>query len=128
MDYASGKMKNYYIEGDLAFIHGHKPFPEIFDKKVKVIVSGHLHPSITLEENPGVKREAYKCFLEGEYKGKTFIVMPSFFGFIEGTAVNDYKEDYIESFSIIPRKAMLNAKVHVIGEDKVYEFGRVKDL
>ena len=128
MDYADGKMKKYHIESGIAFVHGHKSYSEIFNKKVKVIVSGHLHPSIILHENPGIKREAYKCFLEGTTKGKKFIVIPSFFGFIEGTAVNDYRDDYIESFSIIPSKDMLNAKVHVIGDDKIYEFGKVIDL
>ena len=128
MDFSRGNMKDYYIENDIAFLHGHKSFPEIFDKKIKVIVSGHLHPSIILTETPGVKREAYKCFLEGKYKNKIFIILPSFFGFIEGTAVNDYKEDYIESFSIIPRKEMLNATIHVIGDDGIDDFGKVRDL
>ena len=128
MDYSYGNMKDYYIDEDLAFLHGHKSFPEIFDEKIKIIVSGHLHPSIILEEKPGVKREAYKCFLDGKYKSKTFIVLPSFFGFTEGTPVNDYKEYYIESFSIIPEKEILNARVHVIGKDKIYDFGKVRDL
>ena len=129
MDYSYGNMKEYYIDGDLAFLHGHKPYPEMFDKKVKVVVIGHLHPSIILEEKPGVKREAYKCFLEGEYKNKTFIVVPSFIGFVEGTPVNDYKEDYMGSFSVIPRKDILKFKVYVVGENgEVYEFGKVGDL
>ena len=128
MDYSYGNMKEYYIDGELAFLHGHKPYPQIFDKKVKFVVIGHLHPSIILEEKPGVKREAYKCFLEGEYKNKTFIVVPSFIGFVEGTPVNDYKEDYMGSFSVIPRFEILKFKIHVVGEDKVYDFGTVKDL
>ena len=126
MDYSYGSMKEYHIEDEIAFLHGHKSFPEIFDKKVKIIVSGHLHPSVILEEKPGVKREAYKCFLEGKFKDKVFIVLPSFFGFIEGTPVNDYKEDYVESFSIIPKKEMLNAKIYVVDEKNVYDFGKVK--
>ena len=128
MDYSYGSMKFYHIEKDIVFVHGHEPYPEVFDKKIKIIVSGHLHPSIILTEKPGIKREAYKCFLEGKTNGKIFIILPSFFGFIEGTAVNDYKEDYIESFSIIPKKDMLNATIHVIGQDNVYDFGKVKGL
>ena len=128
MDYSYGNMKEHYIDGDLAFLHGHKPYPEMFDKKVKFVVIGHLHPSIILEEKPGVKREAYKCFLEGEYKNKTFIVVPSFIGFVEGTPVNDYKEDYMGSFSVIPRFEILKFKIHVVGDDGVYDFGTVKDL
>lgn len=130
MDFTYGKMKNYYIEPEsgIAFTHGDKSFPEIFGRKVNVIVSGHLHPSIILAEKPGVKKETYKCFLEGSYKGKTFIVVPSFVGYYEGTPVNDYREDYLESFFIIPKKEMLNFKIHVIGKDKVYDFGKIKDL
>lgn len=128
MDFTYGNMVDYHIDGNIAFLHGHMSFPEIFDKKIKILVSGHLHPSVILEENPGVKREDYKCFLVGSMKGKTFIILPSFLGFAEGTPVNDYKENYIESFSIIPEKDILRARVHVIGKDKVYDFGRVGDL
>ena len=128
MDFTYGKMVNYYIDGNIAFVHGHKSFPEVFDKKIKIIVSGHLHPSIVLAEKPGVKKESYKCFLEGNYKGKIFIVMPSFVDFYEGTPINHYSEDFIESFSIIPKKNILKFKIHVIGEKDVYDFGRVGDL
>ena len=65
MDYSYGNMKDYYIDGDIAFIHGHEGFPEIYGKNINIIVSGHLHPSVILEEDPGVKKETYKCFLEG---------------------------------------------------------------
>jgi metallophosphoesterase superfamily enzyme len=54
--------------------------------------------------------------------------MPSFLDFVEGTPVNDYKTDYIESFSIIPKKAILGFNVQVVGKDKVYDFGKVGDL
>ena len=128
MDFTYGKMRNYYIQDGIAFVHGHRLFPEIFDKKVQVIVSGHLHPSIILAEKPGVKKESYKCFLEGSYKGKAFIVLPSFVDYYEGTPVNDYREDYLESFFIVPKKEILKFKIHVIGKDKIYDFGRVGDL
>ena len=128
MDFTYGSMKDYHIESGIAFLHGHKSFPEVFDRKVQVVVSGHLHPSIVLAEKPGVKKESYKCFLEGNYKGKTFIVVPSFVGFYEGTPVNDYREDYLESFFIVPKKEILKFKIHIIGKEKVYDFGRVGDL
>ncbi len=128
MDFTYGNMKDYYIESGIAFLHGHKSFLEVFDKKVKVIVSGHLHPSVTLQEKPGVKKESYKCFLEGSYRGKTLIVVPSFVDYYEGTPVNDYREDYLEDFFIVPKKEILKFKVHVIGKDKVYNFGAIKDL
>ncbi|MDP3991940.1 MAG: metallophosphoesterase [Nanoarchaeota archaeon] len=128
IDFTYGNMVDYYIESGIAFLHGHESFSEIFDKKVQMVVSGHLHPSITLAEKLGVKKESYKCFLEGNYKGKIFIVVPSFVDYYEGTPVNDYRDDYLESFFIVPKREMLKFKVHVIGKDKIYDFGRVGDL
>jgi len=129
MDYTLEKsMKYFHIEEDIAFLHGHEIYPEVFDKKIKTVVSGHLHPSIILSENPGVKKEIFKCFLEGKSKGKAFIVMPSFLGIVEGTPVNNYKEDYIESFSIIPKKDIMKFQVHVVGEDGSYSFGKIRNL
>ena len=128
IDFSYGKMKNYYIHEGIAFIHGHQVFSEVFDKAVDCIVSGHLHPSVVLAEKPGIKKESYKCFLEGKYRGKTFIVVPSFVDFYEGTPVNEYADEYIESFFIIPKKEILKFRVHVIGKDKVYDFGKIEDL
>ncbi len=127
IDYTfEGNMKEFYIDGDIAFVHGDQMIIEVFDKKIKTIVMGHLHPCFILESGP--KKEAYKCFLDGKYRGKDIIILPSFLDFIEGTPVNDYKEDYIESFSIIPKKAILKFKIHAIGKDKIYDFGEINNL
>lgn len=134
MDYSYGKMKDYYVDGDIAFVHGHVSFPEIYGNNIRTVVSGHLHPSVILEEKPGVKKENYKCFLEGVSGKKTFLVLPSFLDFYEGTPVNYYRDDFLESFSIIPRKDILKFRVKVIedatakSEAKVYDFGIVKDM
>lgn len=120
--------KEYHIEGDVFFTHGHKAFPEMFDKKIKVVVAGHLHPAVIISEKSGAKEEAYKCFLEGEYKKKTFIVLPSFLGFAEGTFVNEYREDYMESFFIVPKRAIMKFNVHAVGENEIYNFGKIRDL
>ncbi len=129
IDYTfEGLMKEYYLEGDMAFLHGNKSFPEIFDKKIKIIVMGHLHPSIILEEKPGVKKEDFKCFLQGRYKKKTFLVVPSFLNIIEGSNVNEYASRENNDFSIVPKKALLNFNAHVIGKEDVYDFGKVRDL
>jgi len=122
------KLEEYHVEGEILFTHGHQQFIEMHDKKIKTIVSGHLHPSVILSEKKGVKTEAYKCFITGKSRGKTFFILPSFLSFVEGTPVNDYKEDYIESFSIVPEKDILNFTVYVIGKKRVYDFGKVKDL
>lgn len=129
MDYTYGDMEDFHIEGNIAFVHGHMPFKEAFAKEIKTVVLGHLHPSVILSENPGVKTETYKCFLTGFSRGKEFIIVPSFLEFYEGTPVNYYDDDYIESFSIIPKKDMMKFQIHVVGEDgNAYDFGRIMDL
>ena len=126
IDYTfEGNFKDYHIEKDIAFIHGHEMIKQAFSEKIKTIVMGHLHPSIVLSDKAEVKRERYKCFLEGDYKGKKVLILPSFLDIIEGTPVNEFPEGYHDFFSIIPKTALVDFKVHVVGEDKVYEFGRV---
>ncbi len=128
IDYSFGRMKNYYIKNDIAFVHGHESFKKIFDKKIKTIVMGHIHPSVILSDKQGIKREKYKCFLIGKYKRKNIIIMPSFLATIEGTTINNLSDGYEDYFSIIPKKALMNFEVFVVGEDKVYGFGKVKEL
>lgn len=127
-DYSGKKMKDYYIYKGLGFIHGHMNFPQIFREDVKKIIMGHLHPSIILSDKHNIKREKFKCYLTGEYKDKEIIVLPSFFDIIEGKSVNEYNEEYHRFISIIPPRNILNFKIHVIGDDGVYDFGKVRDL
>lgn len=130
IDYSYEKkmMKKYYIKDNIAFLHGHELFPEVLDKKIKTIVMGHIHPSVTLAEKHGVKKEKYKCFLTGKFHGKETIILPSFLGTIEGTSINEYEDAYEDYFSIIPKKILMKFSVHVVGEDKVYDFGKIKNL
>ncbi len=129
IDYSfSDKLKDYHIDGEIAFAHGHKSFPELFDKNIKTLVLGHIHPSIILSDKPGIKREKYKCFLTGTFKGKQIIILPSFLTTIEGQTINNLSEEYEDYFSIIPKKSLMNFKVHVVGNKEVYEFGKVRDL
>jgi hypothetical protein len=110
------------------FFHGHMSFPQIFEEKVKTIVLGHLHPSVRLSDKVNIKREKYKCFLTGKYNGKEIIIVPSFLGIVEGTAVND--EDYQnEEFSIIPYDSIKSFDIHAIADDgEIFEFGKVRRL
>ncbi len=129
IDYSYGdKLKDYYLYKGLAFSHGHKEFEEIFDKKINTIVIGHLHPSIILKDKGEVKKEKYKCFLVGRYKRKNIIILPSFLSTIEGTTINKLEKNYEDYFSIIPKEKLENFKAHVIGEDKSYNFGKLKNL
>lgn len=129
IDYSfSDRLKDYFIDGDIAFTHGHELFPEILDKKIKTIVIGHLHPSIILSDKQKIKREKYKCFLTGKFKGKQVIILPSFLATIEGTTINSLEHEYKDYFSIIPKKILMNFNVHIVGDEEVYSFGKIKNM
>lgn len=113
--FPSVKFLDYYINDNVAFLHGDKDqgfCNPIRDKQIKLIVRGHLHPAITISS--GAKKETYKCFLVGKEKGKEIIILPSFLPIIEGMDVSGMGEFF-------------NFKVFVVG-DKVYEFGKVKNI
>ncbi|MEK6827655.1 MAG: metallophosphoesterase [Nanoarchaeota archaeon] len=129
IDYSfSDRLKDYFIEDEIAFSHGHEAFPEIFDEKIKTIVIGHLHPSIILSDKQNIKREKYKCFLVGKFKKKEIIILPSFLATIEGTTINNIKDEYEDYFSIIPKKNLVDFETFVVGEKEVYDFGKIKKL
>ena len=127
-DFSGKEMKNYYFNSGIMFFHGHMAFPQIFEERVSTWVLGHLHPSVTLSDKANIKREKYKCFLTGEFKEKEVIIVPSFFGIIEGTPVNE-KEYEREGFSVIPNSELRNFDVHAINDDgKIYDFGKAEKL
>ncbi len=119
--------EDFHIEEDTAFTHGDKSFPEIFDKKIKTIVIGHIHPAVILKDSQGIKKEKYKCFLIGEFNKKQIIVVPSFFPLIPGTEmISEYADK--EGWAFIPKKNLLNFETYVVGEKKVYDFGKLKKI
>ncbi len=128
-DFAGKKMKNYYFSKGIMFFHGHMDFPQLREERVKTWVIGHLHPSVLLSDKQSIKREKYKCFLTGEFNNREIFVVPSFFGAVEGSAVND--DSYIseEGFSVIPPSILKNFNVHAISDNgEVLEFGKVRGL
>jgi putative SbcD/Mre11-related phosphoesterase len=119
------KVKNleiydFYKKQGICFIHGNRVITDCFDKDVKMIVAGHRHPAVVLEK--GAKRETYKCFLVGKFKGKKLILIPSFLPLIEGTDV--IREDDYETALNLNFK---NFEVFIVG-DRVYDFGKLRDL
>lgn len=79
------KIMDFYLCGELCFLHGDRDFAEIYDKKIKYWVVGHGHPAVKIKETGGVRIEKYKCFLAGKFKDKKIIVVPSFFSYGEGS-------------------------------------------
>lgn len=117
------EIKDFYVSRDIGFIHGDKIFPEILDRKIKIIVMGHRHPAVVISDK--YKREKYKCFLVGKFKGKEIIVLPSFFPLIEGS-------DLIEENNLlfIPESKLRNFEVFVVSgsENDVLDFGKMKNF
>ncbi|MBU3942086.1 MAG: metallophosphoesterase [Nanoarchaeota archaeon] len=111
---------DYYFAGDVLITHGHKIPNKNILKKAKTIVIGHEHPAISLRED--VRIERFKCFLKGKYKGKNLVVIPSFCLATEGTDV--LKEKLLSPFL---NQDLRNFEVSVVA-DKVYDFGKLKDL
>ena len=115
------ELVDYYIWGEFAFLHGNKDYVQIHDKKVKTWLIGHIHPAVNLQD--GVKEEKYKCFLDGRFRGKRVIVLPSFFSGVEGTDVREGGQETAWKFNFD------KFNVRVIGENlEVLDFGLLKNL
>lgn len=113
------ELVDFYVKGENCFIHGHKTFPEVFDKKIKRIFIGHKHPAITISRS--AKRETFKCFLKGKWKDKEIVILPSFFPLTEGSDI------YVEDTNLALKLDLKDFEVYAVG-DKVYGLGKVKDV
>jgi len=122
------ELKDFYIEDNIAFTHGDKTYPELFkNKEIETIVTGHLHPAVTLKDPQGVKREKFKCFLIGKYKRKEMIIIPSFFSFTEG--INFDNPMGRKKFDqMIPKNKLKSFNTFIVGKNKIYDFGKFRDL
>ena len=109
------KVVDKYEIDDITIIHGNK----IKEINTKIIIIGHEHPAVTIKDN--IRNETYKCFLKGKYKNKILIVTPSFSLVKQGYDVLNFDNHtlYIKNID--------NFEVFVV-EDKIYNFGKVKNL
>lgn len=115
------KLFDYYVIGNMCFLHGDREFEIMNDKKIECWIMGHLHPAVRL--NSGAKSEKYKCFLIGKYKNKKVIILPSFLEYGVGSEYEGMINQSIWKFDI------LNFDVLIIGENKeIFKFGRLKDI
>ena len=114
------RVKDYYKIGNILIIHGNKIPDKAVLKQVKTIIIGHEHPAIMLRQ--GLRSEKYKCFLKGKYKRKVLIVQPSLNLLTEGTSID--KEKLLSPFL---QQSLSNFDVYIVA-DKVYEFGKVKNI
>jgi len=119
------ELVDYCIIGNTAFLHGDRDFPEVNEKGIKTWIIAHGHPAITLYEKKGSKKERYKCFLKGKYRGKEVIVVPSFFEVREGTDVlGDFDLGFAWNFKLD------NFEIKIVQDNslEVLNFGKLKDI
>ncbi len=109
------KVVAQYRSGNLLLVHG----DELVETDARRIIIGHEHPAFILRQ--GSKREKYKCFLKGKWKGKELIAMPSFNPLLEGTDI--LKEKLLSPFL----REIKEFKLFVVNEEEVFPFGKVKD-
>ncbi len=108
---------NEWKADNVLVMHGDKEAKNL--KGVKTIIIGHEHPAIMLREKN--RRELFKCFLKGTYRGRTLIVMPSFNLVTEGTNIQSSR--------------LLSPLIRNIDEfevyavaDGIYPLGRLSDI
>jgi|GEM_PF-371649 len=115
------ELVDYYVKGDCAFAHGNKAYGEMEDKKITFWILGHGHPAIKISDR--VKIEKYKCFLEGQYKDKTVIILPSFISANEGSDPRENNLYMGWDFDL------LKFNVWVVSEDlEVLDFGKLRKI
>ncbi|MDP2974315.1 MAG: metallophosphoesterase [Candidatus Diapherotrites archaeon] len=122
------KWENLKIENEGVFLkkssafvtHGETIPKSALFKKAKTVVIGHEHPAITIREQ--YKREQFKCFLVGKFKGKNLIVQPSMNTVSIGTDVR--KQQLLSPFL---QQSLGSFKVFAVA-DKVYDFGKLGEL
>jgi uncharacterized protein len=118
------ELKDYYKKGKYCFLHGNKMHDECKDSDILII--GHLHPAVSLYDS--YKKEKFKCFLVGKWKGKKVIVVPSFLPSVFGYNLKNINEDL--DFSIIGNKELKNFDVVIYNpkDNCEYNFGKLKKL
>ena len=115
------KKSGHYIEKEkLLICHGDEvPGTKEFGE-AKAIIIGHEHPAIRIRE--GVKQETSKCFLKGKFGGKSLIVQPSLNSLYMGTDILGERP-----LSPFLQQPLGDFEAWAV-EDKVYYFGKLKDL
>jgi putative SbcD/Mre11-related phosphoesterase len=128
----NGKYVDYYVTKDIAFIHGNKDYPQIYKKEINLVVMGHLHPNITLNNQSKVNNPKYKCFLVGRYNKKDFVVLPSLLDVVGGFVINEFDDKRASGYDIcvIPTKELDNFEVFRVSEiyDEALAVGKLKEM
>lgn len=121
------EVAEFVVIDNVLVCHGHQIDKDlevaIDNENIKTIIIGHEHPAVSLRESAdAVRSEKYKCYLAGKYRGKRLIVQPSFNMVTEGTDIA--RERLLSPFL---KQDLSEFSVFVVA-DKVYEFGKIKNL
>jgi putative SbcD/Mre11-related phosphoesterase len=114
------ELREVYCADGVVFAHGDKNLKDFWNKETELIVMGHWHPAVEFID--GVKKERYKCFLEGKTKGKTIVILPSFIDNREGIDIRH--TDFEEKFNASVEKFKVRV-VNLDGEMNVFDFGQL---
>ena len=121
------RLENFYQYKDILFMHGHKEYKTAMKKKgIKILISGHLHPAVTLADE--YKKEKYKCFLLGKYKRKQTYILPSFNPINRGFDLKLTPNPKGRYYHIIPDNKLKSFNVIISSQGKAYDFGKLKKL
>ncbi len=113
------------LVGDYLFFHGER-IPS--EKGGKMLIMGHVHPSIAIYNKLGVK-EKLKCFLRGKLKdGRDILIVPAMNYFADGFSVN--MERGIGDLAPIFNKMLDidSMEALCLGEGEILDFGRIGQL
>jgi len=104
----------------ILIIHGDNIPDKKALKDVSTIIIGHEHPAVSIKDGPRI--ELFKSFLVGKWKNHNLIAQPSFNLVTEGTDI--LKEQILSPFL---KGNLMNFNAVVVS-DKLYKFGKLKDL
>jgi putative SbcD/Mre11-related phosphoesterase len=114
------EVKENFSIGKFLILHGHK-IPENLDHlQEETLIIGHEHPCIGLRS--GERVEKIKCFLNGQFRSKNLIVMPSFNFVSEGSDI--LHEQLLSPF--LSRKSLDNFEVYGVEDFEILHFGKIK--
>ncbi|MDY6774323.1 MAG: metallophosphoesterase [Candidatus Nanohaloarchaea archaeon] len=128
-EYENVELEDYFLEGEVLFIHGHELLENLETLDASYVVIGHEHPALTLKDEVGVK-EKLPAFLYGEMDdGRKLLVLPAFSKLAEGSQVNRVEEE--ELLSPVLKEKVDIGEMEAVGVDRdagLFEFPELDKL
>jgi putative SbcD/Mre11-related phosphoesterase len=107
--------------GGIYMAHGQKIPDDAEFKKAQVVIIAHDHPAVSLRDS--VRSEKVKCFLNGKWKKKTLIQMPSM---CFATMGSDPMAE--EALSPFLEKNRENFDAYCVEGLEVFYFGKLRNI